>query len=373
MTKINWTVTLLPDNLNLTSKILSMSIDQGREKYLDSYSGGFCTFTINNANNYASNIVYGKEIEVIGVSTGQTYNMSFWVQEVTFDDYPGNTGLSTATIRAADFVSRAGRVSTTGFGLSQTSTSQQISSLSAGILPPDLQVAAGVGSSTASAITYVGTFTNYMNYLVQTERNIVYQTGDILTFPSRNGIVGLVQEVVSIGPTTSSSQIGYQQFERIQNGLQFINTATISSAGLADQTATNTASVTSRGAAFYSSTTVDATTTQALGNANWIANNFSDPESLRFTCSFTDLAQETYVVGTWIFETFDQSKRAARLYYQVPGGSLTSVFVMIEGYGINVTPSQTTFTLSMSPLQYYQFFTLDSTTLGILDTSRLGW
>jgi hypothetical protein len=31
------------------------------------------------------------------------------------------------------------------------------------------------------------------------------------------------------------------------------------------------------------------------------------------------------------------------------------------------------FTLFLSPLTYYQFFTLDSSTLGILDTSRLGW
>jgi hypothetical protein len=29
--------------------------------------------------------------------------------------------------------------------------------------------------------------------------------------------------------------------------------------------------------------------------------------------------------------------------------------------------------LNLSPLTYYQFFTLDSSTLGILDTSRLGW
>jgi hypothetical protein len=29
--------------------------------------------------------------------------------------------------------------------------------------------------------------------------------------------------------------------------------------------------------------------------------------------------------------------------------------------------------MTFSPLQYYQFFTLNSSTLGILDTSRLGW
>jgi hypothetical protein len=47
--------------------------------------------------------------------------------------------------------------------------------------------------------------------------------------------------------------------------------------------------------------------------------------------------------------------------------------MVMEGYKINVTPEQTTFDLSFSPLTYYQFFTLNSSTLGILDTSRLGW
>jgi hypothetical protein len=45
----------------------------------------------------------------------------------------------------------------------------------------------------------------------------------------------------------------------------------------------------------------------------------------------------------------------------------------MEGWDINITPAQTTFNLSWSPQIYYQIFTLDSTTLGILDTSRLGW
>jgi hypothetical protein len=65
--------------------------------------------------------------------------------------------------------------------------------------------------------------------------------------------------------------------------------------------------------------------------------------------------------------------RTINLSYQVPGGSLTTVPVVMEGASINVTPESTTFDMTFSPLQYYQFFTLDSTTLGILDTSRLGW
>jgi hypothetical protein len=57
----------------------------------------------------------------------------------------------------------------------------------------------------------------------------------------------------------------------------------------------------------------------------------------------------------------------------VPGGSLTTIAVVMEGAQINVTPEQTEFRMTFSPLQYYQFFTLNSSTLGILNTSRLGW
>ena len=63
-----------------------------------------------------------------------------------------------------------------------------------------------------------------------------------------------------------------------------------------------------------------------------------------------------------------------QLNYRIPGaGSDTSVQTVIEGWNLNITPAQTRWTLYLSPLTYYQFFTLDSSTLGILDTSRLGW
>jgi hypothetical protein len=47
--------------------------------------------------------------------------------------------------------------------------------------------------------------------------------------------------------------------------------------------------------------------------------------------------------------------------------------VRVEGFNVNITPEQTTFTVYFSPANYYQYFILNSTTLGILDTSRLGW
>jgi hypothetical protein len=57
----------------------------------------------------------------------------------------------------------------------------------------------------------------------------------------------------------------------------------------------------------------------------------------------------------------------------LPGGLSITIPVVIEGHQLSVTPEQAVFTLFLSPLTYYQFFTLNSSTLGILDTSRLGW
>lgn len=378
MTKINWQIVY--DNVtDITDKVLSMNINQGREKYLDTYSGGSCTFTINNSSNYANTFTYGKIINVRSAFNSSTqFYCDFWVQEVTFNDYPGNTGLNTATITAVDWVGRSGRILANSLSLPQLSTGDQLQRFeisAGGPLPSDMAVDSGLSGtgSIASATTYTGSVNNYLNLLVVTERGYVVLRGQSLTFVERPYVSSLLPIATTLGRTTSSTQIAYQTFERIQNGTQFINTATVEPAGLASQTSTNASSVSTYGAAAYSSSTVDYTTTQASGNADWIVNNFSDPASLRFACSLTDVAQNSTALTSWLTQCWGSFNRSINLSYQVPGGSSVTVPVVMEGASINVTPEQTTFDLSFSPLTYYQFFTLDSSVLGILDTSRLGW
>jgi hypothetical protein len=379
MAKITWGVSNETDSADYTSLIMSMSIRQGREKYLDTYSGGSCVFTIKNYNNYAASINYGDRIVVYSTPPGvNSFALYFWVQEVTYNDYQGNTGLPTATISCVDFMGRAGRVNAEALVLAQADTLNQAEKFNAsqgGPLPSDM-VVGGYGpnsGSIASATTYTGSVNNFINLLVTTERGYLIERG-LLYFISRTDAASLVPIATTIGRTTSSTQIAYQEFERIQNGTQFINTATISPNGLASQTATNTASKTTYGPAFYSSSTQDYNTTQGLGNANWVVNNFSDPASLRFGCSFSDVMQNTTALTSWIGQFWGLSAaRCINLQYQVPGGSLTTTTVIMEGVDIDVTPDQTNFKMSFSPLQYYQFFTLNSTSLGVLDTSRLGW
>ena len=380
MAKIDWRIYSLATSEYITSKVLSMNIGFGRERYLDTYSGNLLTFTINNAGDYASSLTYGSVIRVSTFTNSvQDFYQIFWIQNIDFNDTPGDQGLNTATITCADWVSRSGRIQAQALSLDEEKVTTQWRKFNysfSGTLPSDMVLShSKAAQSTASAIVYTGTVASYINQAVVTERGYLVTYGNTLQLIARDDVATYTPITITLGRTSTASQIGYQQFDRIQNGLQFINTATIQSAGIADQTAVNSASVASVGPGYYSSTTVDFSTTQALGNASWIANNFSNLTSLYFKCSFSDRSQNKTALDSLISQLFFNSgtNRILNLAYQVPGGSLTTVKVVLEKYEFNVTPQQTDITFTMSPLTYYQFFTLDSTTLGILNTSRLGW
>jgi hypothetical protein len=365
---------------DFTSSILSASITQGREKYLDNYAGGSISITINNNANLADSFNFNDKIYVENVNIVTGFRDVFTVQEITFNDYPGNTGLSTATIFATDALSRSGRYQATNKALTQTNTTTQMQQFNGSPLPAGLFISnafGGNGSSIASAQTYTGTVLNQLNILQATERGII-RTGVLASrlnqfiFPTaRSNINGNLVSAFTFGRNTSATVIAYNTFERIQNGTSFINTATISPLGLASETRSDATSVATYGATFYSSSTVDYDATQAQGNGDWIVDTFSDIEDLRFRIGFTDRMQNS-TGYTAFLNNFPNI--AFTLAYRVPAaGSDTTVNVVLEGWQINITPEQTTYSLSFSPLTYYQFFTLDSSSLGILDTSRLGW
>ena len=94
---------------------------------------------------------------------------------------------------------------------------------------------------------------------------------------------------------------------------------------------------------------------------------------MRYEISFTDRMQNSSAYFEFSRRFFGAVK-VWSLEYLVPGDvSVTTIKLVREGFTINVTPEQTEYQAFFSPLTYYQFFTLDSTTQGILDTSRLGW
>ncbi len=368
MPKLTWTV--LNGATDITSKVLSMTITQGREKYFDNYSGGSCIFTIDNTNDYAQNIVYGNVITATTDILNTEFNCNFWVQEIDFQDYPGNTGLPLATITAVDWISKSGRVFADALVLPEEQCSVQFNEFAAtegGPLPADmLYQFTNEDDSVASASTYTGSVNNYLNLLAMTERGYISLRDNVLYFIQRSGVGAYPPIATTFGPTPSPVTIAYDTFDRIQNGLQFVNTATVSPEGLTEQTAINTTSLTAYGPASFSVTTVDYTVEQALGNAQWVATNFGEPATLRFAIGINDLGQNATALTSWMVECWGAINPVNTISYQIPGGSLTSVQVLTEGFTINVTPAQTRFDLNLSPLQYYQFFILDDAVFGLL-------
>lgn len=377
MARLDWEVLYAVygvSETDVTSQVLSFNFTAGRQKYLDDYSGQTASLTIKNDNNQAAAYELNRNIviQIQGGPGGYYYRQHFWIQEVTFNDYPGNTGLSTATITAVDWMSRAGRMQAISKSLTQTDTVTQIEQFNwnaGGPLTEDMYFETNdPGTSIASAQTYTGTVNNQVNLLSATERSQVWCGQNTIFIVPR--AYPIAASTITFGRSTSTTQIGYQTFVRIQNGINFINKASILPNGLATQTATNATSVTSYGTSFYSSSTVDYTTTQALGNAQWIANTFSDPTDLRFEIGFNDVSQNETALLTFLYEFY---LKQYVLNYQTQGQSATSENVRVEGFNVNITPEQTMFMVYLSPANYYQYFILNNSTFGILDTSRLGW
>lgn len=377
MTKIVWRLSRsVPSVVDVTDSVLSFSYTQGRQNYLDQYSGGTLSVTLKNQTNIAQYFTFNSVWELVDDATSS--DQDFWCQNVVFNDYPGNTGLSTITVSLVDVLARNGRNVVSNVVLTQAATITQLQTLwrTAPYQIGDFQGSGG-GSSTAAGITYSGSMLNYLNLIDQTEKGLLNYYSDETNMIPRNGVSSSVSGFSFTRNATSATAITYYAFNHDRAGLNFMNNVQVNPNGLASQTATNSTSLTAYGNAQQSVSTVDFTTAQALSLAQWLSQSQADPEAETWSLSFLDLAQDATITDRFI-ETYINSlgtgRRLWNLVYRVPGaGSDTTVLVAIEGIAVNATPERTDFTVYFSPATYYQFFTLNSSTLGILDTSRLGW
>lgn len=366
-TQVNWVFRNLRTNAVFSSSVLSATVNFGRQTYMDVYNGGGLTITIKNQSNEASAFQMNDKIRLFD---GSSFNVVYYVDEVQFTDYQGNTGLSTATIICSDGIARLGRY-LVNKSLTQTTTTAQAVELNGTGISPTI-VAVSAGSSIASATVYSGAPMQRINQLVSTERGRLALFSDSLYFWGRGSINTAGIGSIGLNRNAAANAIAYQDFSRTALGMNFMNNVTVTPTGGAEQVAENSASVTAYGSNYYSVSSEDYTNAQALGLAEWIANSQSDPTALRFEVGFTDRANDynnvRSVLGTMVYSGI------FFLTYRVPGaGSDTNQLVITEGFTMNITPSETSVRISFSPLTLYQFFTLDSPTLGVLDTSRLGW
>jgi hypothetical protein len=357
-----------------TSSVLSFSFTNGRQSYLDNYNAGALVLTIKNQANESAGFTFGDQIQLLD-PTG-TAQFVFYVVEVAYSDYPGNVGLSTATITCQDALGLMGRLQMNSFGITAADTGAQFTqttSVPGRVASQPLQTVVGTSGSLCSAGTYDGSILTLWNLLINTERGLLGVGNNTVSFIYRAGIATAAANTINLGRTADASTIAYDSFERINLGLDLMNQVQTQPAGLTEQQGTNAASVTTYGAQGLTISTVDANEPQALALANYLANTLSDTTKQRFVVTFTDLMQSVSVANfTTFLNNIALTKSPTNLTFRVPGaGSDTTVGVMVEGFNVSATPAETTITAFLTPLTYYQFFTLDSATFGILDVSRL--
>jgi len=359
-----------------TSDVLSFSGSDGRQNYNDNYAGGSFNITIKNNTNQIVNFPRGTDVYIF-LDTGNTAFQGN-VSNIDYNDYPGGTGLSTATITCIDQISRAGKWQLkdfTGYTAAKTVTQAKKTNESfTGLKTPEVLELTSLGLSDASAVaSYSGTILNRLNLLCQTEKGLLQARSAGIYFTARNNISTTAGSVSLTRSTVSTTTIAYEDFKRIAVGENFYNQVTVTPETVAEQQANNTTSQTAYGVSGYSLTTVDASTTQAAGLASWLSNMQGDPTTLRYEVTFTDAGNNSTAFTDLFLNLRTFNDVMVSLQWQAQGQSLQTVNTIFEGMSYSGTPSETRITLYLSPSEYYQYFILNSNNFGILNTSRLGW
>jgi len=239
-------------------------------------------------------------------------------------------------------------------------------------------VAVGQGVSRAEQVnTYNGTILNRLNLLNNAERGQLVSVSSGIYFLSRANALN-VNSVSFHRTTSSATSIAYSAFRRINSLDTFMNQVTVNSLTILGTPVVsfgnNSDSQTAYGTSGYSLNTADIGTFQPSGLASWLAYVQGDPALLRFEIDFDDATASNTAIFNFLYEATFSTARSTSATWRVPGaGSDTTTSVMFEGFSFSGTPSKTSYTAHFSSLSVYQYFILDSSTQGILDTSRLGW
>jgi len=380
MTAEAWQFKRGSPSVSFTSSVLSFSGFQGRRNYYDNYAGGSFQITIKNQADEIANFPRGTFVQIAFANgyilfTGEVIG-------VTYNDYPGNTGQSTATITCQDAVVQAGKYLLQNYaGYTETTTGLQ--ALATNSLPdaPGVLTTGTYQSTAAGSASYNGSMLNRLNLLNNTERGQLMPLGTSVYFISRANAATVTTQVAFDPTVSSTTSISYTDIRRINAFDSFMNSVSLNStttAGAAiNEFGNNTDSQTAYGLSGYQITTVDSSSTQGRNLASWLAYVQSDPNVLTFEVDFSDAASNKTAIRDLIFLSIAATPfpfRGFSLQYRVPGaGSNTTLWTTLEGFSVSGTPAETRYTVYLSPHVFYEFFILDSNINGVLDRSRLGF
>lgn len=383
MSNTTWTVKNQTKGITY-SGIRALNFSTGRQTFIDDYSGNTASVTISNNNEASLSVDLGDQIRIYPTVNATTNGaMVFWVTSFLYNDEPGTMNNSTVTILAEDSIARLGRrivsVTTTAGQTCFTQVQNMVQTFGNPINTCTVQIGSDV--SFASSQTWNGSIADFLRQQMRTEQGWMHSSpvsfNDTTADGGKiflNGRKGARQQFYEYGRASSASVIGYQDIQRNKFFDIFANDVTVSPVGLASQQTTNATSVTAYGNYSVSQGSSDQTTTQAAGLSQYLSNVLSDLSLLNIQISFNDKTQIDASYQNWATTLNLLSAYKSTLYYRQPGDTVDrSIEVTMTGYSVSATPSQTTWTCYFAPMSVYNFFILNSTTQGILNSSRLGW
>jgi hypothetical protein len=368
MTKQVWMIEKF--TTDKTSDVMSFQYSTGRRTQFDSWSPGSLVLTIKNDNGQANGWNLNDKIIVTAVGTG--WYQWHYVQEVLFNDLGGDGAGSTATIVCTDLIGRLGRIQVFEQAIASAKTLLQLDTAFGALLPAStFFIYVGNGDSTAAAdASYSGTALNRLNLNMVTEQGWLSVTDIGIYLFGRTEIDDLGATITLARTASGPLQFGYSDIRRIALGSNYLNSCTATPPVAAAQNATDTAGVATYGTYGAEFATVDQNAGQALGFAQWQVFSREDPDELSFQTSLSDTANDL----TELFNAIYLNQPLVTVSYKNPGSNITLTDTQImNGWAMSVTPSRTDMEIFTSPLTYTNFFTLNSATFGVLNTSRLGW
>lgn len=395
---IAWTVTC--NGTDITSSVISMRWTFGRQSPLDDYAANYCSITVRNG----TGAFTASAFPISSVITLNPNNTSFrpykfWLQSVDYRDEI-KAAASTATIVGIDGFGRLGQVpqyaaippagtttyarSGSVFQISEIFTNYAVYKginpggvfFMAQISNPEYQAGMSECLSMSSGGTADQTIPPFRKVLdlanrnIRTEGTVMNCASGTLTMRSRARMTYTDDLNLTIGNTSSSTSIVWDEFERSGYGAEYFNTVTVQSelTSIAGQTATG--AITTFGETQLNVTSRDTTATQALGLAQWLAATLGSGSLMSATVSFIDAIQNTTALDT--IKDVDAGL-SLMVAYQSPGVGIVSRRMMIEGGEVNVIAGLSRYRLYLSDYELYKVFTLNDTNLGVLNDDRLGW
>jgi hypothetical protein len=355
MAKLTWKVAI--GATDITSLVRSIEYSFGRSNAVSAYGPNSLAFTMTNTNNGAS-LPSVQDLVYVSVKTTGAYQDAFVgrVTQRNFNDGTGSALNSTCTIVLVDSIEPLGTLNDLDYApVADTDVLSVISSLSYyGSL-------SGITDTPMTAPAYENALA-LSNNVIAGDRGVVrYQYYDAPSeFPT------LVRTAFTFGPSTSATQIGYQNFNRTEgssNGT-FFTSATVTDS--TTTTSANAANVLYYGQRFLSVTTAINFTDDT---ADWYANVFSDPTSETLTISWNDIGQNSAALDLTIQNLFQFGPGFFTVSYTPPGGVLKTAYYWTEQLAVSVTVDLTTVTMLMSPITYYANFILDDPVFGVLGGS----